>query len=85
MDKIKTRLEELEDMLMPDGDLNRDIYNAVIKIRNTKETNSEFEMKLWEELDNSLNRFVKYYVEYDRLKGNRWAVNLERRWRNSAK
>lgn len=68
MDKIKTRLEELEDMLMPDGELNRNIYNAVIKIRNTKETNSEFEMKLWEELDNSLNRFVKYCVEYDRLK-----------------
>ena len=68
MDKIKTRLEELEDMLMPDGDLNRNIYNAVIKIRNTKETNSEFEMKLWEELDNSLNRYLKYYVEYDRLK-----------------
>lgn len=68
MDKIKTRLEELEDMLMPDGELNRNIYNAVIKIRNTKETNSEFEMKLWEELDNSLNRYVKYYVEYDRLK-----------------
>ena len=68
MAKIKTRLEELEDMLMPDGDLNRNIYNAVIKIRNTKETNSEFEMKLWEELDNSLNEYVKYYVEYDRLK-----------------
>ena len=68
MDKIKTRLEELEDMLMPDGDLNRNIYEAVIKIRNTKETNSEFEMKLWEELDNSLNRYLKYYIEYDRLK-----------------
>jgi hypothetical protein len=71
MDKIKTRLEELEDMLMPDGDLNRNIYNAVIKIRNAKETNSKFDIKLWEELDNSLNRFVKYCVEYDRLKGNR--------------
>ena len=68
MDKVKTRLEELEDMLMPDGDLNRNIYEAVIKIRNTKETNSEFEMKLWEELDNSLNRYLKYYIEYDRLK-----------------
>lgn len=68
MDKSKTRLEELEDMLMPDGELNKNIYNAVIKIRNTKETDSEFEMKLWEELDNSLNNYVKHYVEYDRLK-----------------
>jgi hypothetical protein len=66
MAKIKTRLEELEDMLMPDGDLNRNIYNAVIKIRN--ETDSKLEDKWWEELDNSLNEYVKYYVEYDRLK-----------------
>lgn len=66
MDKIKTRLEELEDMLMPDGDLNRNIYNAVIKIRN--ETDSKLEDKWWEELDNSLNRFLKYSIEYDRLK-----------------
>lgn len=68
MYKIKTRLEELEDMLMPDGELNRNIYNAVVEIRNTKETNSESEMKLWEELDNSLNRYLKYTIEYDRLK-----------------
>ena len=68
MNRLISRLEELEVMLMPDGELNRNIYNAVIKIRNTKETNSEFEMKLWEELDNSLNRYVKYYVEYDRLR-----------------
>ena len=66
MDKIKTRLEELEDMLMPDGELNKNIYNAVIKIRN--ETDSKLEYKWWEELDNSLNRYLKYYVEYDRLK-----------------
>ena len=68
MDKIKTRLEELEDMLMPDGDLNKNIYNAVIKIRN--ETDSKLEEKWWEELDNSLNSYVKFYVEYDRLKRN---------------
>ena len=68
MNRLISRLEELEVMLMPDGELNRNIYNAVIKIRNTKETNSEFEMKLWEELDNSLNSYVKYYVEYDRLR-----------------
>ena len=68
MERLESRLEELEVMLMPDGELNRNIYNAVVKIRNTKETNSEFEMKLWEELDNSLNSYVKYYVEYDRLR-----------------
>ena len=66
MDKNKTRLEELESMLMPDGELNKNIYNAVIKIRN--ETDSKLEEKWWEELDNSLNRYLKCYVEYDRLK-----------------
>ena len=66
MDIIKTRLEELEAMLAPDGELNRNIYNAVIRIRN--ETDSKIEDKWWEELDNSLNRYVMYYVEYDRLK-----------------
>jgi hypothetical protein len=66
MAKIKTRLEELEDMLMPDGDLNRNIYNAVIKIRN--ETDSKFEDKWWEELDNAINTYLQHYVEYDRLK-----------------
>ena len=66
MDIIKTRLKELEDMLMPDGELNRNIYNAVMRIRN--ETDSKLEDKWWEELDNSLNNYVKHYVEYDRLK-----------------
>lgn len=66
MNKIKTRLEELEDMLMPDGELNQNIYNAVIKIRN--ETDSKLEDKWWEELDNAFAKYLKYYVEYDRLK-----------------
>ena len=66
MERIESRLEELEVMLMPDGELNRNIYNAVMKIRN--ETDSKLEDKWWEELDNSLNNYVKHYVEYDRLK-----------------
>ena len=66
MAKIKTRLEELEDMLMSDGVLKRNIDHAVIKIRN--ETDSKLEDKWWEELDNAINTYLKYYVEYDRLK-----------------
>lgn len=66
MDKLKSRLEELEVMLMPDGDLNRNIYNVVIKIRNEKDP--KLEDKWWEELDNALNEYVKHYVEYDRIK-----------------
>ena len=66
MDIIKTRLEELETMLAPDGELNKDIYNAVIRIRN--ETDSKIEDQWWEDLDNALNRYVMYSIEYDRLK-----------------
>ena len=66
MDKNKTRLEELEDMLRFDGELNRNIYNAVINILN--ETDSKLEDKRWEELDIAFNSYVKCYVEYDRLK-----------------
>ena len=66
MDIIKTRLEELEAMLAPDGELNKNIYNAVIRIRN--ETDSKIEDQWWKDLDNALNRYVMYYVEYDRLK-----------------
>ena len=34
MMEVKTREEELEDLLLPDGMLNRNIYVAVMKIRN---------------------------------------------------
>lgn len=66
MAKIKTRLEKLENMFMSDGKLSENIYNAVIKIRN--ETNSKLEDKWWEELDKALISYLRYYVEYDRLK-----------------
>lgn len=66
MDKVKTHLEELEDMLMPNGVLKGNIDKAVIKIRN--ETVPNLEDKWWEEFDNALNIYLKHYVEYDRLK-----------------
>lgn len=64
MDKFKTHLEELEDMLMPNGVLKGNI-----------ETDPNLEDKWWEEFDNALNsylkhyvEYLKHYVEYDRLK-----------------
>ena len=64
--EVKTREEELEELLSPDGELNAAVYRAVIKIRN--ETNPELEDKWWEELDNAINKFMQYAIEYDRLK-----------------
>lgn len=63
--EVKTREEELEELLSPDSELNAAVYRAVIKIRN--ETNPELEDKWWEELDNAINKYMKYAIEYDRL------------------
>ena len=64
--EVKTREEELEELLNPDGELNAAVYRAVIKIRN--ETEPELEDKWLEELDNAINKFMQYAIEYDRLK-----------------
>ena len=64
--EVKTREEELEELLAPDGELNAAVYKAVIKIRN--ETEPELEDKWWEELDNAINKYMQYAIEHDRLK-----------------
>ena len=64
--EVKTREEELEELLKPDGELNAAVYRAVIKIRN--ETKPNLEDRWWEELDNAINKFMQYAIEYDRLK-----------------
>ena len=64
--EVKTREDELEELLAPDGELNAAVYKAVIKIRN--ETEPELEDKWWEELDNAINAYMKYAIEWDRLK-----------------
>ena len=64
--EVKTREEELEELLSPDGELNAAVYKAVIKIRN--ETKPDLEDKLLEERDNAINEYMKYAIEYDRLK-----------------
>ena len=64
--EVKTREEELEDLLSPDNELNAAVYKAVVKIRN--EIDPELEDKWWEELDNAINKYMQYAIEYDRLK-----------------
>lgn len=63
--EVKTRKEELEELLAPDGELNAAVYKAVIKIRN--EIDPDLEDKWWEELDNAINAYMRYAIEYDRL------------------
>ena len=66
MMEVKTREQELEELLAPDGELKAAVDKAVIKIRN--ETEPDLEGKWWEELDNAINEYVKYAIEYDHLK-----------------
>ena len=63
--EVKTREQELEELLAPDGELKAAVDKAVIKIRN--ETKPYLEDKWWEELDNAINEYMKYVIEHDRL------------------
>ena len=64
--EVKTRKEELDDLLSPDGELNRNVYEAVMKIRHAR--NEVDIYNCCEELDNAINKYVQYAIEYDRLK-----------------
>ena len=59
--EVKTREEELEELLSPDGELKAAVDKAVIKIRN--ETKPYLEDKWWEELNNAINKYIQYAIE----------------------
>ena len=63
--EVKTREQELKELLAPDGELKAAVDKAVIKIRN--ETEPDLEDKWWEELDNAINEYMKHAIEHDRL------------------
>ena len=58
--EVKTRKEELEELLSPKGELNAAVYRAVIKIRN--ETDPKLVDKWCEELDNAINKYMQYAI-----------------------
>lgn len=63
--EVKTREEELEELLSKGGVLQKAIDRAVIRIRN--EFEPDLEKKWWAELDTAINEYVKYAIEYDRI------------------
>lgn len=63
--EVKTCGEELEERLASDGELNAAVYRDVIKIRN--ETESDLEDKWLEELDDAINKYMQYAIQYDHL------------------
>lgn len=64
--EVKTREEELEDLLLPDGMLNRNIYAAVMKIRNAT-TAKEVENGCGQ-LDDAINKYMQCAIELDRIR-----------------
>ena len=54
--EVKTRKEELDDLLGPDGELNRNVYEAVMKIRHASNEVDLYNCR--EELDNAINKYV---------------------------
>lgn len=64
--EVKTREEELEELLSDSSKLKKAVDRAVVEIRNV--TEPWHEAKWWDELKNALNEYMQYAIEYDRLK-----------------
>ena len=69
--EVKTRKEELEDLLSPDGELNAAVYKAVKGIVKAERDRGEDAADAeYEALDNAINKYMQYAIEYDRLTRN---------------
>ena len=71
IDGLKTRKEELEELLAPDGKLNNDIFTALQSVIEAEKNHPAYDdtnTAAYRAFDNALNRYLKYAIEYDRLK-----------------
>ena len=71
MTEVKTREKELEELLEPGGKLNAEVYSAILKLWKAQPTAEDPDDALLEELDNAINAYMKYTIEYDRLMRNK--------------
>ena len=69
--EVKTREKELEELLEPGGKLNAEVYAAILKLWKAQPTAEDPDDALLEELDNAINTYMKYTIEYDRLMRNK--------------
>ena len=67
MIEVKTREKELEELLEPGGKLNAEVYAAILKLWKAQPTAEDPDDALLEELDNAINAYMKYTIEYDHL------------------
>ena len=67
--EVKSREEELEELLAPDGELNAAVFKALRGIveaerdRGEDATDAEYGA-----FDDAINKYMQYAIEYDRLK-----------------
>ena len=67
--EVKTREEELEELLAPDGELNAAVYKAVRGIVETERDRGEDATDAeYGALDEAINKYMQYAIEWDRLK-----------------
>ena len=69
--EVKTRGEELEELLAPDGKLNNDIFIAlqsVIEAEKSHPVDDDTSTAAYAAFDSALNKYMQYAIEYDRLK-----------------
>ena len=69
--EVKTREEELEELLAPDGKLNHDIFVAlqgVIKAEKNYLADDDASNAAYAVFDDALNTYMKFAIEWDRLK-----------------
>ena len=68
---VKTRSEELEELLAPDGKLNNDIFVALQRVIEAEKNHPAYDdatSDAYAAFDAALNAYVQYAIEYDRLK-----------------
>jgi len=68
--EVKTRDEELEELLAPDGRLNSDIFAAlqrIIEVEKSHPADDDASIAAYAAFDNAINKYMQYAIEWDRL------------------
>ena len=69
--EVKTRKEELEELLCPDGPLNVAVIDAVqnvVSVERDSLNDDDAVDAAYETLDHALNKYLQYAIELDRIK-----------------
>ena len=66
--EVKTREEELKELLAPNGELNAAVFKAVRRIVEAEHDKGEdASVDEYGSLDDAINKYMQYAIEYDRL------------------